>query len=122
MILAAAMAFARETPRLRFNAVEPGMNPTTALGERDSGPLVRFLLKCVIPLLVPLLMPFIKILSTPKRAARMITRIMVDHSGPSGMYYDESGQPMLGSALVHDPKCQDRIVAETRALLSSVSA
>jgi NAD(P)-dependent dehydrogenase (short-subunit alcohol dehydrogenase family) len=26
-ILAAAMAFARETPRLHFNAVEPGVNP-----------------------------------------------------------------------------------------------
>jgi NAD(P)-dependent dehydrogenase (short-subunit alcohol dehydrogenase family) len=30
-ILAAAMAFARETPRLHFNAVEPGVNPTTGL-------------------------------------------------------------------------------------------
>ena len=121
-IRAAAMAFARETPRLLFNAVEPGLNPTTALEERDSGPLVRFLLKYVIPLLVPLLMPFIKILGTPKRAARMITRIMVDRSGPSGVYYDESGQPTLGSALVHDPNFQDRIVAETRALLATVPA
>ncbi|WP_315832203.1 SDR family NAD(P)-dependent oxidoreductase [Bradyrhizobium prioriisuperbiae] len=31
-ILAAAMAFARETPRLHFNAIEPGLNPTTGLG------------------------------------------------------------------------------------------
>jgi NAD(P)-dependent dehydrogenase (short-subunit alcohol dehydrogenase family) len=31
-IFAAAMAFARETPRLHFNAIEPGLNPTTGLG------------------------------------------------------------------------------------------
>lgn len=31
-ILAAAMAFARENPRLHFNAVEPGLNLTTGLG------------------------------------------------------------------------------------------
>ena len=35
VILAAAMAFARETPRLRFNAIEPGFNPTT--GALSSG-------------------------------------------------------------------------------------
>lgn len=27
--LATALVFARETPRLRFNAVEPGFNPST---------------------------------------------------------------------------------------------
>ena len=32
--LATAMAFARETPRLRFNAVEPGFTPTPASGAR----------------------------------------------------------------------------------------
>ena len=30
--LATAMAFARETPRLRFNALEPGFTPNTGLG------------------------------------------------------------------------------------------
>jgi hypothetical protein len=29
---------------------------------------------------------------------------------------------MLGSALVRDPKFQDRVVAETRALLSTLAA
>jgi NAD(P)-dependent dehydrogenase (short-subunit alcohol dehydrogenase family) len=118
-ILAAAMVFARETPRLRFNAVEPGVNPTTALA-RDAGAFVRLLSKTLIPLLVPLLMPFIKILSTPRRAARVITKIMIDASGQTGVYFDEGGHPMLGSALVRDPKFQDRIVAETRALLATV--
>src|SRR5580700_11629750 len=75
-ILAAAMTFARETPRLHFNAVEPGLNPTTGLGGGDVGALVRFLQRFVIPLLVPLFMPFIKILSTPQRAARVITQIL----------------------------------------------
>jgi NAD(P)-dependent dehydrogenase (short-subunit alcohol dehydrogenase family) len=119
-VLAAAMAFARETPRLRFNAIEPGLNLTTGLGG-DVGAFVRSLQTFVFPLLVPLLLPFIKILSTPKRAARVITRILVDPSGKTGIYYDESGQPMQGSTQVRDPKFQDRVVAETRALLSTVS-
>jgi len=114
------MAFARETPRLHFNAIEPGLNPTTGLGGSDVGAFVRFLQRFIIPILVPLLMPFFKILSTPKRAARVITKIMTDASGQAGVYYDEGGHPMQGSALVHDPKFQDRVVAETRALLSTI--
>jgi hypothetical protein len=113
------MVFARETPHLHFNAVEPGLNPTTALA-RDAGAIVRLLSKTLIPLLVPLVMPFMKILSTPKRAARAITKILIDASGQTGVYHDEAGDPMLGSALVQDPKFQDRVVAETRALLSTV--
>jgi NAD(P)-dependent dehydrogenase (short-subunit alcohol dehydrogenase family) len=119
--LATAMVFARETPRLHFNAVEPGFTPATGLG-RDAGAFVRFLSKYIIPLLVPLLMPFIKILSTPTRAAGVITKVLTDSSGQTGVYYDEGGKPMLGSALVRDPKFQDRIVAETRALLARVAA
>jgi NAD(P)-dependent dehydrogenase (short-subunit alcohol dehydrogenase family) len=119
-ILAAAMAFARETPRLHFNAIEPGLNPTTGLGGGDVGAFVRFLQTFVVPLLVPVLMPFIKILSTPKRAARVITKILIDGSGKTGVYYDEGGKPMQGSAVVRDPKFQDRVVAETRALLLTI--
>src|ERR1700677_2612681 len=103
-ILAAAMAFARETPRLHFNAVEPGLNPTTGLGGGDVGAFVRFLQRFVISLVVPLFMPFIKILSTPKRAARVITKILTDAPGQTSVYYDEGGRPMQGSTLVRDPK------------------
>jgi len=120
--LATVLAFARETPRLRFNAVEPGVNIATGLGRRDVSALAGFLTKYVLPLLVPLLMPFLKFLSTPKRAARVITKVLIDPSGQTGVYYDESGRPMLGSALVRDPRFHDRVVAETRALLSTVSA
>ena len=119
-ILAATLAFARETPRLHFNAVEPGVNPTTALA-RDSSAFVRFLSKYIISLLVPLFVPFIKILSIPKRAARVITKVLIDASGQTGVYYDEGGRPMRGSALVRDPRFQDRVVAETRAFLSAVT-
>jgi len=38
----------------------------------------------------------------------------------TGLYYDERGRPMLGSALVREPRFQDRVVAETRALLATV--
>jgi len=116
--LATVMAFAHETPRLHFNAVEPGVNPATGLA-RDHGAFVRFLSKYIIPLLVPMLMPFIKVLSTPKRAARMITKVLIDASGQTGVYYDEGRHPMQGSALVRDPKFQNRVVAETRSLLAT---
>jgi NAD(P)-dependent dehydrogenase (short-subunit alcohol dehydrogenase family) len=117
-ILAAALAFARETPRLSFNAVEPGVNPT--IGLAGSGAVVRFLSSYIVPLIVPLLMPFMKFLSTPRRAARVLTSVLIDGSTRSGIYYEEGGRPMLGSELVRDPKFQDRVVAETRALLSTV--
>jgi NAD(P)-dependent dehydrogenase (short-subunit alcohol dehydrogenase family) len=118
-ILAASMALARETPRLHFNAIEPGLNPTTGLGGGDVGAFVRFLQKAIIPLLVPLFMPFFKILSTPKRAARVITNILIGAFGQTGVYYDEGGHPMQGSALMRDPKFQDRVVTETRAFLNA---
>ena len=118
--LAATLALVRETPRLRFNAVEPGVNVNTGLGQ-DSGALVRLLAKFVLPLLVPLFMPFMDFLSTPKRAARVISKVLTDPSGQTGVYYDQAGRPMTGSALVRDPAFQDRVVAETRALLASAS-
>jgi hypothetical protein len=78
------------------------LNPTTGLGGSDVGAFVRFLQRFIILILVPLLIPFFKILSTPKRAARVITRVVINASGQTGVYYDEGGHPMLGSALVRD--------------------
>jgi NAD(P)-dependent dehydrogenase (short-subunit alcohol dehydrogenase family) len=115
--LAAAMAFARETPRLRFNALEPGFIPNTGLARGDNV-LMGFLMKYILPLLAP----FIKNWSTPKRAGRVATEVLINASGQTGIYYDEGGHPMLGSPLVRDLKFQDRVVAETRALLSTVPA
>ena len=115
--LATVMAFARETPRLRFNAVEPGFSPATGLS-RDANVLLRFLLKYVLALFAP----FIKYWSTPARAAKVITNVLLNEPGGTGVYYDERGRPMLGSTLARDPKFQDRVVAETRALLSTVPA
>jgi NAD(P)-dependent dehydrogenase (short-subunit alcohol dehydrogenase family) len=117
--IATAMTFARETPRLHFNAVEPGVSVNTGL-HHDFNAFARFLAKYVVPLLVPLLRPFMKFLSTPKRAGRVITKVLIDASGQTGVYYDEGGQPMPGSKTVRDPKFQDRVVAETRTLLASV--
>jgi NAD(P)-dependent dehydrogenase (short-subunit alcohol dehydrogenase family) len=113
--LATVMAFARETPRLHFNAVEPGFSPATGL-VRDANVFLRFLAKYVLSLLAP----FIKYWSTPKLAAPVISKALLNESGESGMYYDEAGRPMLGSALVRDPDFQDRVVAETRALLAGL--
>ena len=120
-ILAAALAFAREYPRLHINAIEPGFNPSTGLGVADANAIVRLTQRVVVPLIVPLLMPFIKILSTSKRAAREITKILIDTSGRTGVYYDEGGQPMQGSVLIGNQEFQDRVVAETRAFLAKHS-
>jgi NAD(P)-dependent dehydrogenase (short-subunit alcohol dehydrogenase family) len=115
--LATVLAFARETPRLRFNAVEPGFSPATGLS-RDANILLRFLGKYVLSLLAP----FIKYWSTPARAGKVSTNAVLNESGATGIYYDERGRPMLGSTLARDPEFQDRVVAQTRALLATVSA
>jgi NAD(P)-dependent dehydrogenase (short-subunit alcohol dehydrogenase family) len=114
--LATAMVFARENPRLHINAVEPGFIPGTAL-TRGATLFIRLLLKYILPLLAP----FMKYWSTPKRAARVVTKILISESGQTGIYYDDGGHPMLGSALVRDPKFSARVVAETRDLLSTIS-
>ena len=119
--LATALALAREHPQLRVNAIEPGVNPSTGLA-RDSGAFVRTLTTYVAPLVVPLLMPFIKILSTPKYAARVITKILTNPSGPTGVYFNERGQPMQGSPQVSATAFQDQLVAQTRAFLAKESA
>lgn len=62
--LAAVFVFARETPRLRFNAVEPGFNPSTGLG-RDANAFLRFIAKYALAPLAPL----VKYCSTPGHAA-----------------------------------------------------
>ena len=116
-ILASALAFAREMPRLRFNAVEPGITPGTGLGG-DANAVLRFLFGQIV-MRFP---PFVRYRSTPKRAARVITKILTDGSRDTGVYYDEKGKPMLGSVLVRDLNFQDRVVAETRALLSTIPA
>jgi NAD(P)-dependent dehydrogenase (short-subunit alcohol dehydrogenase family) len=115
--LATVLAFAREMPRLRFNAVEPGFNPATDLG-RDSNVFLRLLARYLLSPLAP----FIRYWSNPKTAARMITEVLTDNSGRTGIYYDENGRPMNGSALVREPEFSERVVAETRALLARVPA
>jgi NAD(P)-dependent dehydrogenase (short-subunit alcohol dehydrogenase family) len=118
--LATAMAFARETPRLRFNAVSPGLIFATGLFQGGAGSVVGSLSKTISSLLVPLLMPFMKFLRTPKQAARVMTKLLTDGSGETGIYYNERGHQTHGSAQVADPKFQDRVIAETRALLATL--
>ncbi|GAA2569674.1 hypothetical protein GCM10010435_49710 [Winogradskya consettensis] len=113
--LATVLAFARETPRLRFNAVEPGFSPGSDLG-RDANIALRALSKYVLSPIAPM----IKYWSNPKSAGRVITTVLTDPATGTGGYYDENGRPMRGSTQVSDPAFQDRYVAETRALLNGV--
>lgn len=120
-ILAAAMALARENPTLNINAIEPGFNPSTGLGAEDASAYVRFAQTYIVPLIVPMLMPFIKILSTSKRAAQEISKILFNNTRQTGIYFDERGRSMRGSELVSDPAFQDLVVRETRSFLAAHS-
>ena len=113
--LATVFVFAREIPRLRFNAFEPGFTPNTGLG-REANVFVRLLLQYILPLLAP----HKKYWSSPQRAAREAAKILINAPGQTGIYYDDGGCPMIGSTLAHDPRFADRVVAETRALLSTI--
>jgi NAD(P)-dependent dehydrogenase (short-subunit alcohol dehydrogenase family) len=111
-VLASTLAFARENTRLHFNAVEPGITRGTNLGGANS--IVSF----IFGHLMGIIPPFSKYSSTPKKSAKVITKVLTDKSGKTGIYFDEKGEPMLGSELSRDIKFQDRVVSETRALLS----
>ena len=113
-ILASALFFARENPRLHFNAVEPGITRGTSLGGESINPVVHFIfghLMAIIP-------PFSRYSSTPEKSAKTIVSVLTAIAGKSGIYYDEKGQPMTGSELAQNPEFQNRVVAETRAFLS----
>lgn len=64
--LAATFALAREHPRLHIDAVEPGINPDTGLGDMNAA--LRFVGQIVMRL-----PPFGRYLSTPAKAARVRT-------------------------------------------------
>ncbi|MFJ9379963.1 SDR family NAD(P)-dependent oxidoreductase [Streptomyces sp. NPDC101455] len=113
--LATVFALSREIPRLRFRAVEPGVNPGSNL-VREMNAAIRLLSKAISPIA-----PLIPYYSSPKRAARVITDVLTDPSNATGVYYNENGKPMQASKQVSDPEYSDRYVAETRALLATVA-
>jgi NAD(P)-dependent dehydrogenase (short-subunit alcohol dehydrogenase family) len=114
--LATVFALAREFPRLRINAVEPGFNPGTRLG-RDASAFLQFISRRVMSPLAPL----IKYWSTPKTAGRVISKLLTTDTDDTGVYYDERGRPMQASRRVSDPAFHDRVVAETRDFLAKAS-
>ncbi len=116
-ILAATMVLARENPRLRINALEPGFTPNTGL-VRDANVFLRGLAKFGLPLLAP----FMPYWSTPKRAARIATQAVLNPSRQTGIYFDDGGKPMQASKQVQDPGFQGRVAAETRAFLAKLSS
>lgn len=114
--LAAALEFARETPRIHFNAVEPGFAPGTGLG-RDANALLRFVGRYLLSPLAP----HIKYWSTPELTAPVVSNVLLNKEGKTGIYYDEKGHQIEPSAVVRDPQFRARVVAETRALLADNS-
>ncbi|MGI3780899.1 MAG: SDR family NAD(P)-dependent oxidoreductase [Janthinobacterium lividum] len=114
--LAAVFILAREHPRLRFRAIEPGVNPGSNLGS-DAPAAVHLLAKALAPALSAL--PHF---TTSTRAARVISRIVTDPSKATGLYYDEDGETMRASAQVSDPAFCDRYVRESRDLVATVTA
>ncbi len=116
-ILAATMALARENPRLRINALEPGFIANTGLS-RDANVFVRMLANLLTPILA-LVMPFA---STTKRAARVATQAVLNASRQTGLYIDERGEPMQSSQKAQDPGFQERVATESRAFLAMSSS
>ena len=102
--LAAVFTLARQHPRLRFRAIEPGVNPGSNLGS-DTPTAVHLLAKALAPALS--LLPHF---TTSKRAGRVISRILTDPSAATGVYYDETGKPIQASTQVTDPAFSDRYV------------
>ncbi len=113
--LAAVFTLARQHPRLRFRAIEPGVNPGSNLGS-DVSAAVHLLAKSLAPALS--LLPHF---TTSKRAARVISRIVADPSEATGVYYDENGRPMKASTQVSDPAFSDRYIQESRDLLHTIT-
>ena len=113
--LAAALELARENPRLRINAVEPGLIMNTGLG-RDAPLRMRIMAHVIFPLV----QPFVKAMSTMRKASRLLAKLTRNAAGTTGVYYDQDGDPMTKmSNEVRDPAFTARVVAETRALLAS---
>jgi hypothetical protein len=117
-ILAAAMVLARETPRLQRDRAGPESNHRSrrrrcrrlrALSAEIHRPAPRAALHALHQDLEH---------SEASRARNH--QDPADASGQTGVYYDEGGHPMEGSTLVCDPNFQDRVVAETRALLAKI--
>ncbi|MBS0276091.1 MAG: SDR family NAD(P)-dependent oxidoreductase [Proteobacteria bacterium] len=114
--LAAALELARENPRLRVNAVEPGLIMNTGLSRHAS---LRMRIRAHV--IFPLVQPFVKAMSTQSKASRLLARLMRNDAGATGIYYDESGDAMKQTSQeVRDPDFTKRVVAETRALLAEV--
>jgi hypothetical protein len=97
--LATVLAFARQTPRLRFRGIESGLNPGTGPG-RDAGPTLQVVAKRIA------------------RAGAVITRIQTNDSDATSTFYNENGKPMRASKEVNDSAFSDRVVTETREFLA----
>jgi len=113
--LASVFEFARELPRLRMNAVEPGINPTTGLGREAPKP-IRFLMKQFMTRV----RPYKDFVSTPEQAGRVITKVLLNEADVSGVYFDEKGGRMQASERVRNPEFRARVMRETRALLAGL--
>jgi hypothetical protein len=66
-------------------------------------------------------MAFIKISSTSKRAAREITKILINASGQTGVYYERAAARCEALRSCAIRRSRDRVVAETRAFLAAHS-
>ena len=110
--LATALQLACENPRLSINAIEPGITPATGLG-RGAHPALVMVMHAL-----SFIAPYVKYMSTPEIAGRVIADIVVNRGNRTGIYYDERGLDKAPSLVVQDRAFCARVVDETRALLS----
>jgi hypothetical protein len=91
-----------------FNAFEPGFNPSTGLGTRD-----QRLHTPLAEIRTPAARALYEVLEQPE--ARLVTKILINESCQTGLYYDDGRRPMLGSALVCDRSSRIGVVAGSPA-------
>lgn len=99
--LVAAIEFARETPRLRINAIEPGFAPSTRLG-RNAPLMMRLLAKYVLAKRAQ----YVEYWSTPERSAPVIANILLNKRGAQAFTTTRKESPCSHPLLLAIPNSE----------------
>ncbi len=117
LAVATAAALAREHSAACVTAFDPGLMPGTGLA-REYPAVVRVLWSTVLPALRVL--PFA---SSPAASGRALAALLCDEPSPaaSGDLVDHRLRRIPASERARDPAYQDRVLRESRALLTALA-
>ena len=114
-LLAYVFALAEQNPNFKINALEPGVTLGTNLGMEEQNAAVKFIARRIFPFVAPIAANF-KYMSTPKKAGKLIAHL-ADEINVSGKYFDEKGNEMKSSKLLHDRNFCQKVATETHEFL-----